>query len=95
MNRYELTPQAKYDMYDIWSFIAEDSLAGADHFMETLRNEFQRIAQFPGMGRNRDELEPGLKSYVVGNYLIFYHTFTDRIVIDRVLHGARDIEGLY
>lgn len=29
------------------------------------------------------------------DYLIFYRRFEDRIEILRVLHGARDLEGLF
>ena len=38
---------------------------------------------------------PGLRSWSVGNYVIFYRQVSTGIDIVRVLHGARDIEALF
>jgi toxin ParE1/3/4 len=35
-----------------------------------------------------------LRSFPVGNYVIFYREVSEGIEIIRVLHGARDIEGI-
>jgi plasmid stabilization system protein ParE len=34
MNKYQFTPQAVTDLFDIWSFIAEDNPAAADRVVE-------------------------------------------------------------
>jgi toxin ParE1/3/4 len=47
------------------------------------------------MGRNRDELHPGLQSFPVGKYLIFYMPIHGGIEIVRVLHGMMDIDALF
>ena len=44
------------------------------------------------MGTARDRLAPGLRSFHVGNYLVFYRPVQDRIELVRVLHGARDLK---
>jgi toxin ParE1/3/4 len=44
------------------------------------------------MGRNRDELYPGLKSFPVGKYIIFYLPISGGLEIVRILHGMRDID---
>jgi toxin ParE1/3/4 len=44
------------------------------------------------MGRERNELVPGLRSFPIGRYMIFYEPLPDGVVIVRVLHGARDID---
>jgi toxin ParE1/3/4 len=46
------------------------------------------------MGRKRDELISGLRSFPVGRYLIFYSTLPDGIEAVRVLHSARDLDAL-
>jgi len=48
-----------------------------------------------GMGKNRDELHPGLQSFPVSKYLIFYMPINDGIEIIRVLHGMMDIDALF
>ena len=36
----------------------------------------------------------GIRLRVSGNYLIFYRVEVDRVVIVRILHGARDYEAV-
>ena len=47
------------------------------------------------MGRRREELAPGLRSFPVGRYLIFYVPLTNGVDIVRVLHGSRDLVALF
>jgi toxin ParE1/3/4 len=53
------------------------------------------LANAPKAGREREELEAGLRSFVEGSYIIFYRIVSGSIEIVRVLHGARDIESLF
>lgn len=47
------------------------------------------------MGRARDELAAGLRSFPIGHYVLFYERVTDGIALVRVLHGARDINSQF
>ena len=47
------------------------------------------------MGPMRDELAPGLQSFPVGKYLIFYRKMKGGIEIIRVLHGARNLPEVF
>ena len=49
----------------------------------------------PDMGRLREDLSAGLRSFSVGNYVIFYRPMKGGIEIARVLHGARDFPPLF
>lgn len=51
----------------------------------------RRLAEFPELGRGRDELLRGVRSWVVGAYLIFYRVEATSLIVIRVLHGARDL----
>jgi toxin ParE1/3/4 len=88
-----LQPRAKADISDIWQFIAEDSDDQADAFIDLIDQKFQLLAQQSGLGRRRDELAEGLRSFAVGRYDIFYLPIPGGVQIVRVLHGARDIEA--
>ncbi len=90
-----IRPLAEADLLDIWDFIAEDSEAKADRFLDVLNQKLQAIAQMPGMGRRREELAPGLRSFPVRNYNLFYQITEDGIDVVRVIHGSRDIEALF
>jgi toxin ParE1/3/4 len=53
-----------------------------------------RVTQ-PMMGRARDEIEQGLRSFPFGRYVIFYMPSDDGIDVVRVLHSARDIDAVF
>ncbi len=79
------------DLAEIWSFIADDSVADANRFLATLDAKLARLATQPLMGRQRDELMPALRSFPFRRYVVFFLPLRDGIDIVRVLHTARDI----
>lgn len=95
MNRYHLSDQARADLDEIWLYIAEDSLSAADRFVDEIIARFPALAQQPGMGRQRPELAPELRSVPVSNYLVFYRPHPEGIDIVRVLSGFRDLPALF
>lgn len=90
-----LQPRAKADLSDIWQFIAEDSDDQADAFIDLIDQKFELLAQQSGLGRRREELAEGLRSFPVGRYVIFYLPIPGGAQIVRVLHGARDIQAAF
>jgi len=88
-------PRAKSDLVEIWDYIADDSEARADTFIETVDQKSNALAGRPNMGRLRDELADGLRSFPVGRYVIFYRPIPKGIEIVRVLHGARDLDAIF
>lgn len=53
------------------------------------------LAQFPSMGRRRDELLPALRSFPVDDYLIFYRQIAEGIEVVRIVSDYRDLEALF
>jgi toxin ParE1/3/4 len=47
---------------------------------------------YPASGRLRDELRPGVRSFPVGSYVVFYRAVAGTIEVLRVLHESRDID---
>jgi toxin ParE1/3/4 len=90
-----ISPRASEDLIEIWSYIADDSEANADGFIDKIYDTMELLAGQPGMGRNREELAPGIQSFPVGRYVIFYRVVTGGMEVVRVLHGARDIENIF
>lgn len=43
----------------------------------------------------REDIAPGIRMQVHGKYLVFYRIQTDAIRVERILHGAQDIEALF
>ncbi|MGL3214041.1 type II toxin-antitoxin system RelE/ParE family toxin [Bradyrhizobium sp. BR 1433] len=84
-------PQAETDLEEIWLFIASDNIVAADRLLDRIGNGFQMLAENPQAGRHRPELGRNIRSFPVGNYVLFYEAFPNGVDIVRVLHGARDI----
>jgi toxin ParE1/3/4 len=95
VNRYRLSQQAEKDLEDIWIYLAQQDEIGADRQVARLLDRFPMLAQFPNMGRGRNELIAGLRSFPVKPYIIFYIILPERVEIVRILHQSRDIEGQF
>jgi toxin ParE1/3/4 len=95
VSKLRISPRARSDLIEIWSYIADDSVPNADAFIDKLHETAQLLAGKPGLGRRREELAPGMQSFPFGRHLIFYRVVAGEIEIVRVLHGARDIESIF
>jgi toxin ParE1/3/4 len=88
------TETAEADMVAIWEWIARTNENAADRLVEEIRVKASLHVKFPRSGRPRENLRPNLRSFVVGNYVVFYRPSNDTIEIIRVLHGSRDIDSI-
>jgi toxin ParE1/3/4 len=93
--RVRRTEDAEADLTDIWVYIAADNAAAADRTILALQDAEDRLARLPNLGRSRDELSAGLRSWPVGAHLIYYRPEAGGILTVRVLHGARDAAALF
>lgn len=94
MSKLQLSEAAEQDLIDIWRFIARDSDANADHFVDRLHRSFERYATQPEMATLVRLEAENLRYFSVGNYVVFYRSDDRAITILRVLHGARNISEL-
>ncbi len=88
-------PLAEADILEIWDYIADDNPAAADRWVDQLDAQFRLLATQPKIGRARNELAAGVRSFPVARYVVFYVPLDDGIDVVRVLHGARDIDALF
>jgi toxin ParE1/3/4 len=88
-------PRAADDLIELWDYLADDNVARADAFIDDVDAKLNLLAEQPMLGRSREELAPGLRSFPLGRYVIFYEVIPDGIAIVRVLHGARDLGPLF
>jgi toxin ParE1/3/4 len=95
MKFYRVSDDARSDLDDIWSYIALDNTEAADRFLVAILSRFPKLAAMPQMGRSREELSANLRSFSVGQYVIFYRPIENGVEITRVLHGARDFPPLF
>ena len=95
MSRILRRPRAEADLIEIWNYIAQDSPTRADKLLDEIDEKSQTLAQSPFIGKARDELGRKIRSFPIGNYVLFYQPIEGGIDIIRVLHGARDIDALF
>ena len=88
-------PEAEADLDDLWLFIAQDDPVNADRFIDRNADTCNLLAENPSMGRGRPELAPDLRSFPVGNYMIFYQTLVDGVEIVRIISAARDVDAIF
>ena len=89
------TSQAELDLVEIGVHIAEDDPVAADRWLDLIDQKCWLLATMPEMGRDRADLAPNLRSFPVGDYIVFYLPSDGGIIVIRVLHGARDIESFF
>lgn len=90
-----ISPQAEQDLVDIWLYIADDSPANADQFLNHLTEQAQLFVTLPKSGKARPELAQDLRSFPVEKYILFYREQGSNIELVRVLHAARDIDAVF
>ncbi len=68
----------------------------ATRLVDLITGRFVFLAGFPYAGRSRDrDFGVGMRSFPVGEYVIVYCVEGEDILILRVVHGKRQIEGLF
>jgi plasmid stabilization system protein ParE len=58
MSGYALTPLAKADLFDIWSYIADESEESADRVEQAMFAACALVAEGPMRGHSRPDLTP-------------------------------------
>ena len=53
------------------------------------------LAENPSMGRSRPEYGRGIRSFPIGNYVVFYRPTEEGVDVVRVVHGARDFTTMF
>jgi plasmid stabilization system protein ParE len=98
MSAYVLTPLAKTDIFEIWSYIAQDSENSADRVEQAIYDACDSVAEAPMQGHVRPDLTGRplrfrtLTRYP--NYAIVYRPETVPLQIVAVLHGKRNIRRI-
>ena len=93
---FDLTSHAEDDLKNIWVYVAEHNENAAGKLLKELFDKFHLLSKNKKLGKQRDEILLGLRSFPHKNFIIFYTSRENsRIEIYRVIHASRDIEGLF
>ncbi len=89
------TTLAHLDLIEIAVYLGKLNPAAANRVLNAISDRCNTLSDFPELGRKRDELAPLLRSFPVGNYVIYYRPRQGGIEVVRVLHGARDLAHFF
>jgi toxin ParE1/3/4 len=82
------------DLSDAYAYLADRNPLAADRLLDDVEAAASLLAIFPELGRLREELRPGIRSYRLPRFqqILLYRLSDDVVILLRLLHGARDIE---
>ncbi len=89
--------RAEEELREIWRYIAAENSAAADRLLLRIGDKLQILRDFPGVGTLRDDIRPGLRMLVEGNYLLLYEhdAANDTVELVSVIDGRRDLRTLF
>ena len=61
-----------------------------DAYAAQLNVAFQSLTAFPNLGRNRDDVSPGPRSFPAEEHVVYYRVGPRSITIIRILHATMD-----
>jgi plasmid stabilization system protein ParE len=93
--RLELSRFVEGDLEAIADFIVEESPERTVTFVRRIWRAILRIGEQPFLYQLRPEIGEGARLAVVGRYLILFRANSDRVRIERVVYGGRDLPQLF
>ena len=98
MSVYVLTPLARADIFDIWSYIAEHSEDAVSHVEQAIYDACAFIAEAPLRGHSRPDLTNRSLRFCTltryPNYTFVYRPDTVPLQVVAVMHGKRHIRRI-
>lgn len=98
MNAFVLTPLARTDIFNIWSYIAPDNEDAADRVEEAIFHACAFVAQTPLRGHVRPDLTSrNLRFWTLiryPNYTVVYRPETMPLQVIAILHGRRNLRRI-
>lgn len=96
MARYAFTARATADLKEIGRYTRKTwGLEQARHYREELEIALQKLSMSPDIGRRREAIASGVRSFRVAAHVAFYIQHEDGIAILRLLHPSMDVEAAF
>lgn len=96
MSRYALTPPAAADLREIARYTTQTwGLVQAERYGEELDLALQQLSLAPDVGRKREAIAPGLRSFPVAQHVAFYVQHKDKIIVLRILHPRMNVDEAF
>jgi toxin ParE1/3/4 len=93
MGRILRTNASHEDYRDVWYYIALDNVEAANGVVRAFDAALTMLSENPRAGRRRARLAKNLRSFPVGEYILFYRPLQDGVELIRVIRGSRQLGG--
>ncbi len=92
MPRYDFTRRALADLRDIARYTRTTwGHRQAQLYRKELELGVQKLALSPGIGRERPDVGPSVRSFLIARHVVFYVECDGGITVLRMLHPTMDV----
>lgn len=90
---YGLRALARQDLEEIWRYTFEQwGIEQAERYLAAMFTCFEDLAANPELGRERDDVKPGYRSFPQGRHVVFYTVGESSIQIIGIVHQSADVD---
>ncbi len=82
---------AERDLQKIWQYTNKQwGEQQADNYLDALARSLRLLSKQPMLGRERQDINPTIRSHYCEQHVIYYQVLSDGIMVVRVLHKRMD-----
>jgi toxin ParE1/3/4 len=90
---YALRELARVDLEAIWDYTVKQwGVEQAERYLQELFGCFEELAANPRLGRERDDVKAGYRSFPQGRHVVFYVIATAGIEVIGIVHQSADVD---
>ena len=65
----------------------------AERLADAIKSRIRSLAEFPFLGQGRSRIKSGLRSLIVGKYIVFYIVAESIITVVRAIDARMDVDA--
>ena len=91
---YLLRELARADLEAIWIYTVEHwGIEQAERYLQGLFGCFEELAANPRLGRERNDVKAGYRSFPQGRHVVFYLIVPKGVEVIGVVHQSADVDA--
>jgi toxin ParE1/3/4 len=91
---YALRELALADLEAIWAYTAEQwGIEQAERYLQGLFGCLEELAANPRLGRERDDVKAGYRSFPQGRHVVFFVIASEGIEVIGIVHQSADVDA--
>ena len=95
MSQFIISQSVSRDLSSIVDYFVIENVEAGERLLQTFNQKCQQLVNFPNMGREYNNLRPGLRGLPLNGHIILYQAINDDIEIVRVVNGRRNLKALF